>query len=385
MPPGDQSPARRVNALDAPTLPIRVPGRLDYLHGFDLMRVVAAVLVAYGHIAGWLAANEHDWAVRGFLDSTVVETLRLNNLMGFTGVGTFLVISGFVITYVATKETPGQFLLRRAFRLLPALWLTVTLAWLLYQTSWVLHRPELGPGDLWANLFMVNFFDDQWFTLVAVAWTLLVQFTFYLFVAATIPLGRRHPWLPPALAISVVSVLLSLVNTTDSLATAQLRTVITFLPVVFLGQLVSLVRSGLIPVALGTVFGILQFLLFVRAGLTNEGIPAGEAHARTLVLVVVITVLMMGANGRLVRSSWIATAAKRTYSVFLTHIPVAYTLLGLLTPRTSLFVALSVTVVAVVVVSELVYRLVEVPVYRWYRRRERFGRPRTAVPGRTGT
>ncbi|AUS78734.1 hypothetical protein C1701_10555 [Actinoalloteichus sp. AHMU CJ021] len=344
-----------------------------YLYGLDALRILAALFIIYRHVGEWLWANDLRWPVDAWLGDAFREPLRLNTFFGFVGLSTLFLISGLVVTYVTDRERPVQFLLRRAARLLPAFWVAVCVAWVLVAFGLVaaLGDAEADLNSLLGSLTLANFFLSEQRIVLGVTWTLTVQLTFFVYVGLTLPWGRRWPWLPPAVAAMALSVALSVVNTIDGIPAYHLRTILTYLPVLFVGQLVSLVRSGRLGAGVGVALGAAHFLLFVRAGLTSELIPEGEGHVRTLVITTLVVVLLLSADGRLVRSRLVGAVARRTYALYLIHVPVGFAVLGLLAPRAHLAVALPAALVAMGAAAELLHRCVEMPCHRWYRAWER--------------
>jgi len=101
----DAAPSQSVPPAQDSTAEIRARAVVPYLPGLDGLRAIAVVAVIFYH------AN-HSW-LRG----------------GFLGVEVFFVISGYLITLLLLAESTRNgrinlrdFWLRRARRLLPALW-----------------------------------------------------------------------------------------------------------------------------------------------------------------------------------------------------------------------------------------------------------------------
>ncbi|MFL6119767.1 acyltransferase family protein [Actinophytocola sp.] len=348
---------------------------MRYLHGLDALRIVASVMVVYDHLHGWFASGGQRWRFDENLDAAVLGPLRLDALMGAFGICTFFVVSGVVITHAAFRESPGRFVARRAVRIVPLLWAVVLLVWVLA----VVHVPAgvTGPvdvRDLLTNLTLTNFFVPNQTGLDLVTWTLAVQIAYYLFVAATIPLLRRWPWLPPALAVTVVSVLLSVVHDESTPATHMLRVIITFLPILFIGQLVGLARLGRLHPLAALAYGVLQCLLLARADMTSDLTPAIPGYTRMVVCIALLVIVCCRLDGGLVAGRWTRGVANRTYAVFLVHVPVLYVTPHLLSTTTGTTLAFLIAIVATAVVADLLYRFVEVPCVRWYRKWENRGR-----------
>ncbi len=170
------------------TAEIRARAVVPYLPGLDGLRAVAVVAVIFYH------AN-HAWLQGGFL-----------------GVEVFFVISGYLITLLLVAESTRtgrislrDFWLRRARRLLPALW---TL--LVGVTTYVafFRRSELGTlrGDVVAGFtYVTNWFQvhtgSSYFSSFAYAplrhlWSLAVEEQFYLLwpllMLVVMRVGRRR-------------------------------------------------------------------------------------------------------------------------------------------------------------------------------------------------
>lgn len=367
-----------------------------YMHGLDVIRVICSIAVVYNHIANWALLNKHGFVVSDVVEGGIIGPLHLNPLAGFIGVGAFLLISGVVVTHVAFSEGTGQFLARRGARLLPALWVVVLVAWTLVTTGLLTAPGTADLDDLWKNALLLNFTLPDTTEVLGVTWTLTIQVVFYVFLALCIPLLRRWPWLPASIAASGISLLLSATHTIDSSAMHHLRMIATFLPVVFIGQLVMLVRKRKLHPFAGIALGGVHFWLGVRGVLTWEDTPDGHAYARTLLLLLLILLLCSRANGRIVRARWISVLAKRTYAIYLLHVPMAFPVLKLLSPQIGFGWAVVLALLAIAVGVELLYRFVERPVAEAYRRwenRQRDGRnpgnsrrygPTVSVPGGAG-
>lgn len=170
------------------TAEIRARAVVPYLPGLDGLRAVAVIAVIFYH------AN-HSWLKGGFL-----------------GVEVFFVISGYLITLLLLAESTRNgridlrdFWLRRARRLLPALW-TLLVGVTTYVA--IFRRSELGNlrGDVVAgftyvtNWFQVqtgsSYFSNFGYVPLRHLWSLAVEEQFYLLwpllMLVVMKFGRRR-------------------------------------------------------------------------------------------------------------------------------------------------------------------------------------------------
>src|SRR6202041_3362715 len=149
----------------------------SYFPWLDLLRFAAALSVAFFHLFFWSWAGD----VRGF-DRYIYADVQYPSAAPFTwfgwvGVEIFFVISGFVIANSASRSSPTEFLLGRALRLYPAVWVCAT------ATVLVLVLFGNGPASefilpyIHAMLLIPKGVTGQW--LDVVYWTLAAETAFY--------------------------------------------------------------------------------------------------------------------------------------------------------------------------------------------------------------
>jgi exopolysaccharide production protein ExoZ len=347
-----------------------------YLHGLDLMRIVASAAVVYAHTRDWFTSGHESWWVNGVLNTAVLNPLRLGALMAPLAVITFFVISGLVVTYAAQKESPGRFLARRFVRIVPALWVVLIAVWVLTRLGVEagVHGENAGAvSTLLANMTLLNFTTGSP-GLDLVTWTLTAQVAFYVIVSVTIPLLRRWPWLPPALTWALLSVLMSLVRSENSAATHTLRVIVTLLPVMFIGQAIALAQLGKLHPLAALVYACGYWLVIVRGDLTSDFTPAVPGYPQMVVCIALLTIICGRLTGGVVGARWVKALADRTYAVFLLHVPVLYLTPHLVSTQPGTTLAFTVAMVGTAVTADLLYRFVEKPAVRWWRSWENRGR-----------
>jgi exopolysaccharide production protein ExoZ len=347
--------------------------RTGYLHGLDVVRVVASCLVLYTHIHGWFAIRNKHWWLTDWVQRNVIETLQLNDRFSFVGVAMFLVVSGVVVTYVTQRENPGQFLWRRVTRIAPLLWVVTILAWILVNLGQQVAQEPMPPGlgidDLARGLVLANYFVTPLHAMVGVTWTLVVQVGFYCYVAASIPLLRRKPWIPPLVVAAVCFIVVLAASDIDNSAVQELVQICAYLPILCVGQLISLVHSGRIRIAVAIAIGLVHLALF--SWMDRAAMVTSQTYStvRTVVMVALLTAVMMKAKGRIARSTVIRNWSKRTYAIYLIHLSCVFVIMDHVSPLVGPEAAVLLVLVTVAGAAEILHRYVEMPAERWLRAR----------------
>src|SRR5208282_2429062 len=75
----------------------------------------------------WPQRNRVSWLPAQLAERWIFEPLHLMTHGGAMAVALFFLVSGFVITYVAQRETRREFAIKRVLRIFPPLWLSIVL------------------------------------------------------------------------------------------------------------------------------------------------------------------------------------------------------------------------------------------------------------------
>ncbi len=318
---------------------------LRYLPGLDGLRAISVIAVIWFHYY-FLFGSKRGWAKGGFL-----------------GVEVFFVVSGYLITSLLLSErretgrlSLKNFWLRRARRLLPALWLllAVVIAYAL-----LLLPDSIGTlkGDVVAALFYVS----NWWQIAAHRsyaesagrpellkhlWSLAIEEQFYLFWPLCLmlllgSLGRARA-VVTMVATAVVSTILMAVIALSSINFAYYAT-FTRLSGLLLGSVMAFFfapyrirglpgHGARIALDLAGAFGL--FVLVLTFHYYTYPVLAGNRGSRTVffggfLLVDVATLLVIAAAvhpasdlGRLLGWRPLRYVGLRSYSLYLWHYPI---------------------------------------------------------------
>lgn len=354
-----------------------LPTRLPYMPGLDGLRALAVISVLVYH-AGY------GWAAGGFL-----------------GVEVFFVISGYLITALLLAEWRDtghvalrEFWLRRARRLLPALFLLLVLVTVVA----VIFLPDEVAslrGDVLSSIFYVTNWsfilgEKSYFefigrpSLVTHLWSLAVEEQFYLlwplvFIGGMKLLGRRvFPFAVVAAAIGSAALMWVLFDPSGGDPSRVYYGTDTRAAGLLLGCALAFVWSpwrlrrtvgrGAVVVldTVGAIALLVLIHMLMTTGEFDQALYRGGFLRLDLVTLVVIAVAVHPAAhlGRLLGVAPMRWVGLRSYGIYLFHWPV-YQLtrpgvdvsidgLGLLALRLGL----------TLVLAELSYRFVEVPIRR---------------------
>ena len=336
------------------------PPRGDFYGVLDQLRAFAAVAVVFSHFVGnFLDYRSSAWVPNEYVVRFVESPLGIVGHFGWIGVAVFFLISGVVITHAATRETGAEFIVRRLMRIYPPVIATVVLVMVLaglgVLSVGLMERPTIGEGALAASL--ANWLvPEQPTALLAVGWTLVIEMFFYLAVLVARPLLAPLPGAVPA-------VVLALSLGVSWLPIGAAAHYAAYLPVLVLGQVLYLVAAKRIGVLSGAAFMAVAWVIAVAAA-ERLGTPLAEPGAlANVALAVLVVVVAMLLEGRVRPNRVIAAVSRRSYSLYLVHVPVGFSVALALdlyteTPYTvSLLAAIATTAVA----TEVMYRLVERP------------------------
>jgi peptidoglycan/LPS O-acetylase OafA/YrhL len=354
------------NPATGPAVRVTRTGRLVFA---DLGRAVGALLVVYSNVTAIWGTRQHriSSSVLNVLDSVTRTPLHLSEQgIGQVAVPLFFLISGFVVTPAALAEGRGRFALRRAVRIHPLLAVTVVLAAVLVLVGAHPLRigaaPSVTPVAVLTDITLLNYFLTPQHVLVAVAWTLAVELLFYTLLVVLVPLFRRST----VAAIGVESAFVAVVLATSRVLGPDYHLFavsVSFLPAVFVGQIVWAARAGRIRMWVAGLYGALAWALYIAAELLDLGRVNGS-YDIALAYAIVLFIVGLLVEPRMRPARWITFLADRSYAIYLLHGVVLFPVLDLLTRYLPLLLALVVGLAVTLGVVELGHRFVEVPCRR---------------------
>ena len=321
----------------------------DRRNNFDLIRLLAAAQVIYNHTMVWLHAPPAR-SIEGLVDM-------------FPGVAVFFVVSGFLVTqsFVRSDGRIGRYAINRALRIYPGLWLnflvilamlaatgSLTLAMIsprffVYQAAQFIFGSDVY-GSVVSN-FGYDFSPGHLFAWYpsAVLWTINVELGFYILVPLVFGAAiRKRRWLlNAAIALGAAGSLWASTimahavkvapNATDTVLLAYGP--LPYFWIFLLGAAVSLNWDRLRFLFEDQVFAWLcGYLLLAVICIYGFGGPMVDfTRVKPLVVIKMIalagTVLAFAHSWRGLAS--VLRGADISYGLYLYHMPIVFTLVGL--------------------------------------------------------
>jgi peptidoglycan/LPS O-acetylase OafA/YrhL len=357
--------------------------RLVHVPALDVLRAFAVTIVVLSHI----------WEVAPYF-----HFREIFSNSGFLGVDLFFVLSGFLITALLLQEQHdtgrirlGRFYLRRAFRLLPALFAMLAV-YLVYAhfADW----PPFGSRtfvleSVRATLLYIMNWQVLWNPfavgdLVAL-WSLAIEEQFYfvwpLVVIAFVGISRGARRVVPTLAGAVVAVTLwrVIVYQLWGWDAAYLRTDTRVDGLLIGALLASLFVRGLTPARLPrwTPWAVIAVWVPLMLTVKADAAFAYNGGITLWVLASAVMILYVVSDPRPLRS-WVARGAEKvgkgSYAIYLWQVPVIRAV-GRLDDKDAAGRRILLSLLGIGVCATLSWFLVERPAQRFRRRIEARGLP----------
>ncbi|MEV0147574.1 MULTISPECIES: acyltransferase [unclassified Nonomuraea] len=356
----------------------RGDGRLAEL---DLLRFAAALAVLSFH---YLVAYASVWGDR---PAELFPAVAPFAGLGILGVELFFVISGFVILMSAWGRSLGAFARSRLVRLYPAYWLSLAAVAALYGlTGAKALDPELTTGEYAVNATMFQRLFGVT-DAAGVYWSLWAELRFYLIMAILVIIGVTYGrvlvlggvWLAAALGAELLG--------NDLLNEFVMPR---YAPYFVAGMALYLIHkrgSAWLPwlyVVAGWAMSLHSALERVHGRIKVAGFKNMPVTDTSVIITItlVFAVMALVALGllRLKPSKVLTALGATTYPLYLLHSAVAVALVPRLTGSLPPWLTATVTALAAILLSYLVYTFAERPIQRLLKpRRPSPARPAPAV------
>jgi exopolysaccharide production protein ExoZ len=310
--------------------------KTDFVPFIQLLRGIAPLLVVWPHLAGaWPAVTTHEiWP--GFLlfRNLVSKPFHLFQDGGHLGVVIFFLISGYIISHVAASQTTSEFVIKRVFRLAPALFVAVLSMAIGSAISARFHLVSIW-GDSAQSLMdyvksalLLDYVLDHKALALPPTWSLLTEVTFYACVALLMSLVWRRPVMSVVALLGVYICLMTPVGYSDNLN--YFASYYVYFPLFVVGRIFYLENTKRLDRSTSAILFVWTLILYylLYSGWAPSWLPPQETIA-TYVLAIAIFYAMMKSELRHVPKP-LSFCADISYSLYLLHLPIGGLTMGIL-------------------------------------------------------
>ncbi|BAN01264.1 acyltransferase family protein [Ilumatobacter coccineus] len=329
----------------------------------NLLRGVAVLLVVYDHLGAiWPESNGRSWVANRVIRRWVSEPLGIIQDFGFFGVAVFFLISGFVITHVAQRETRLQFAVKRVLRIYPPLIVSILL---IIAIAFIQGTQRLSIGEYAQTMTLANYFRVPTFVANAVAWTLVIEMLFYIGVFITLPLLKRWPLVANGCLLGACALII-LTARSFGASYFLFAAAVAYVPYLLLGQLVYLRWTRRITTVDYAVFTLATYLVVVFGirRIHTAFSPADNSYMISVGFAFALFVVALLFEESIRVPAAIARTSEISYSLYLVHGVIGFYVLDVLVGRVPFTAAIVVAFAVAYAVAWASHRFVELPSQR---------------------
>ncbi|MCX5479235.1 acyltransferase [Kaistia geumhonensis] len=346
------------------------------------LRGLAPLLVIFAHVPGlWLLERNETWSVFQFYKIAILGPLQISDGGGHFGVVVFFLISGYIISAVAVRETRTEFFVKRVLRIFPTLLAATAIAFVIVKLS---EAFALGPIYSTDATKLIDFLKSavmiSWIfpspRALSVAWSLMPELIFYLIVFVLLGLMKRAPIKATLVMILIYCALTFPMALSPYLAYLGYFTI--YLPILIIGRIFYLEQRKQIEVRAAMALIILCAAMFVSVysvRFPGELFNVGNGRIWNYIYALGLFYGLMVSDMKYVPRP-IAYCADISYALYLVHLPVGIFVLNLLDGSPIPFGLRSfLAIAAAFAAAHVVHIVVERPAQQWARRILRRGPP----------
>ena len=306
------------------------PQHLAFIHA---LRGVAALLVVWAHLGTiWPSLHGQTSYLNGGIKKLLVDPFRVFQDGGHLGVILFFLISGYIITFTASREDRTSFAVKRVLRLGPPLAAALAVSWgYLKVAGWLDVTPiAVNGGDL-THWLRALFLLDGWVGPLAldVTWTLVIEVIFYSLTFVLLGLSQRRPEVATWTMTGLWAALCVAVSVMPGLSTSGNVSLPGYVGFLLVGRCIYLWKAGMIrPVTavLNAALALVLYAAFTQnllpgfiGGATS---PSAEPFYSYAYALVIFLALMSAAPKRTIQP--FTLLGDISYSLYLLHAPVGF-------------------------------------------------------------
>jgi peptidoglycan/LPS O-acetylase OafA/YrhL len=336
-----------------------------------VLRAVSALLVVYSHLMGnWdIMYTDPQWGVIDFFRNYFSTPLGIIGGFGPLGVCIFFLISGFIITHTAQRETRFTFAVKRFLRIYPPFFGSTVIIFfvvlLFTNTPYIFQmhlRQLITPTEALLSTVMVNYLFAKPYIVNPVAWTLLVEVMFYGICVITLNLLKARPRLG---ILANLGICFLFMLTYPRFGTVGLNVVFRLMSVPYLifGQIIYYLWAKRIDWRTFGALAIVCYIVIIYPLRTIDQSYYSASNSLPISFVYALAIFsgLLILNNRLKTPRVVRFLSTISYSLYLYHYLVGTFILVVLIPLIGYTFALPIAWISSIAVAYLSWRFVEKP------------------------
>lgn len=349
----------------------------------DLVRSIAVFLVMYGHmvqVTTYTSSIPEVFSEKNALeylplippDSHIMHKLEmffmsyLHTQTAIVGVCLFFILAGYLTVSSKRKYGRKEFLLNRCVRLFPVLWAVTILCIIVLH---FLQGFQFGKVQTLAQLFMV-YPILQLPNILGITWTLGVEIFFYIIIAHTDEINEKF-----IMGFNLaVMLIIWLLHKTGSTNLEQIVYFLKFIPIILIGAAVKIAEERKEVWKKTAIIGVSIVLAWLNLNINkylNGDVSTYPNLGTCIVVVFIFGGIYVGQliggerfDGKIPKV--FSFISKISYACYLIQVAIGFNIMYLVKKNitTNAYVVLFVAVIAVLLISYLINRLIEEPAGR---------------------
>lgn len=337
-----------------------------------LIRCVAVLLVVWDHIGPfWAEGAKIEWLPAIIVNTYINKPLAIIQYFGFFGVVLFFLTSGFIITYVAQRESGIEFIIKRIFRIYPPLIFSFGLIFVINYLYTCIQGVSTYWGQLTTSQYiyemtLINYILGKSNFINGVTWSLIIEVIFYIICFCLIKCIKKSPKITLSIIISFCYIITAMSYVDESLVNNLLVRSISYIPYLIYGQIIYYLWSGRIKFKDFIFFNFINYYLMIKNTILfnmqyyNEGNSYGVSFMYAYLIFIIALLL----NDRIKINRSINFISNISYSLYLNHSTIGGLILSELYIKFRFSVAFICAVACSVFVAFISYKFIEIPLMK---------------------
>jgi peptidoglycan/LPS O-acetylase OafA/YrhL len=334
----------------------------------ELLRGVAALLVVWDHMIGaYTTSHNIDFAPVNVVRDYITKPLAIIQDFGFLAVVLFFIISGFIISHIAQRESHLEFAIKRLFRIYPPFIISIIITIMAnfgyrYLTGIKPAITGFSTFDYIKAMTLVNWVLTPQNPVSGVAWTLVIEVLFYIMSLAFLRLIQKHPVIASG-GMAAICLVIILVSRNFGPNFFLFAVSVSYIPFLLSGQALYFLWAKKINFKVYLLLFIIDYIIIIQGirNINKQFYPENNSYGVSFIYVYLLFIICICLERYLKIPAFLRFYSKISYSIYLYHGAIGLIILDLLYKRIGFVPALIIACAIVTIVSYLSWRFTERP------------------------